>query len=355
VTLRLLLGIAALVLALPLGCGAGAAERHPGHDRRLSQAHCDLYAAPDGSNRAAGTAGAPLRTPQRLADRLRRGQTGCLRGGSYPARGRLGYVLRVARGGITIRSAPGERATLAGVLAIVKGADAVTIADLDVHDRTPFLPARQLSVQVNAADTVLSGLDITSGHRKICVGFGSDGGYGIARRTVLRDSVVHDCGRFPNALQEHAVYVNHALGARIVNNLITDAAGFAIHLYPAAQRTLVEGNVMVGNGGGVIFAGEGREASSRNLVRRNVISGSTRSFNIASYWGGRVGTGNRARQNCLSSARNQNVDREVGFTASGNVVSAPRFRDPRDGDYRLVTGTRCSAVAGAATAGIPRR
>ena len=76
---------------------------------------CDRYAATSGSDSAAGTAAAPYRTAQKLADSLSAGQTGCLVAGVF------NESLRLDHGGspgnpIRLASAPGGRATLVGRL-----------------------------------------------------------------------------------------------------------------------------------------------------------------------------------------------------------------------------------------------
>jgi hypothetical protein len=328
------------VLGAVAGLGScGAAEPVAGGP-------CDLYAAPGGSNAAAGTLERPLRTPQALADRLRPGQTGCLRRGTYRSAARTGYVVRFNDGGrrrapLTLRSRPGERARLAGVVFVPRRSDFVTVADLDIDDPTSFTRAGQLTVQVNASDTVLEGLDITNRGRKTCVVLGSPGRWGTAVRTTLRDSVLHDCGSRANGMLDHAVYVSHAVSARILGNRIVRAAGYAVHLYPDARRTLVARNVMAGNGGGVIFAGEGGQASSGNVVERNVIAGSRRDYNLAHYWGGRVGKGNAARDNCLFSAGERNVESPVGFMAARNLVADPGFAR---GAYKPAADSPCASL-----------
>jgi hypothetical protein len=343
VSLRLIGGLGAVAVhaAVAVLAGCGAAEP-------VAAGPCDLYAAPGGSNAAAGTLERPLRTPQALADRLRPGQTGCLRRGTYRSSARTGYVVRFNEGGrrrarLTMRSRPGERARLAGVVFVPRGSDFVTVADLDVDDPTSFTRAGQLTVQVNAADTVLEGLDVTNRGRKTCVVLGSSGRWGTAVRTTLRDSVLHDCGSRANGMLDHAIYVSQAVSARILDNRIVRAAGYAVHLYPDAQRTLVARNVMAGNGGGVIFAGEGGEASSGNVVEHNVIAGSLQDYNLAHYWGGRVGTGNAARENCLFSAGERNVEPPVGFMAARNLVADPGFAA---GAYEPAAGTPCASRLG---------
>lgn len=357
---------AALFAAVMLsGCGTaapgsgtaapGSGTAAPGSGGAARAAACDLVAAPDGSDAARGTVRTPLRTPQRLADALRPGQTGCLRAGSYPGRGREGYVLRFGHGGrsgarITVRGYPGERARLAGVVYVPRGADSVTLSQLDVDDPTPF--ARQITIQVNARDTVLDSLDVTNDARKNCVILGSLGRYGPAVHTIVRDSVLHRCGDPANHLRDHAIYVSNASRTRITGNLIWGAGGFAVQLYPRARGTVVRGNVIADNGGGVIFGGEGAYASSGNVVERNVIAGSAGDFNLASYWPARVGTGNAARDNCLLAGSGGDVDPDGGFAVDGNAFGDPSFADGGAHDYRLIRVTPCSRLVGTGIAAL---
>src|SRR3954451_23391027 len=88
---------------------------------------CDKVAAPGGSDNAAGTADAPFRTAQVLADSLTAGQTGCLRAGTY------NEDLTIRQGGrpgapVTIRSYPGERLRVVVGSWLARRAEYVTIA-----------------------------------------------------------------------------------------------------------------------------------------------------------------------------------------------------------------------------------
>jgi hypothetical protein len=292
-------------------CGAGT--------KPAAAAACDRVAAPNGSDRADGTYGDPFRSAQRLADSLRPGETGCLRAGTYST-GR-GFVLRFNRGGrpgapVVVRSYPGERATLAGPVYVPQGSDNVTIADLDVSDTTSYGREHNLTMHLMASGIRLQGTRITNGGRKTCVLLGHRD-YGRAVRTVITGNRFEHCGSTAHGMLDHAVYVSRSVGVQIVDNTFTDTAGYAVHLYPDAQRTLVRGNLMDRNGGGVIFAGEGGKASSDNLVEGNVITGNRREPAIRSYWGGRVGTGNVARDNCVDDA----VRVTRGFAARGNIVA----------------------------------
>src|SRR3954452_21306585 len=98
---------------------------------RADNPNCDRFAATNGSDSAPGTAAAPFRTAQKLSNSLAAGQTGCLHGGTYTE------DLTVTQGGragapVNIRSFPGERAPIVGLLWIARQADYVTIASLDL-------------------------------------------------------------------------------------------------------------------------------------------------------------------------------------------------------------------------------
>ena len=292
------------------------------------------------------TARSPGQTVEQLVDRLRPGQVGCLRG-------TFEEDVLIDRGGtpgrpITLRSAPGTRARLIGVLDISAPANDVVITGLRLHGRGRASP------QVNGDRVVLRGNEITNGHRGICLllgaGFEEDPAL-RARNVVIDHNRIHDCGRLPADGHDHGIYVEGTNGVRITGNVIYDNADYAIHLYPDAQGTYVARNVMDGNGGGVIFAGEkaGGEyeneyASANNVVRNNVISNSREYHNVESSWGGPTGAGNLATRNCLWNGADGNVSEQVGFRANKNVVARPVFRKRSRGDFRLKPDTVCARI-----------
>jgi hypothetical protein len=285
-------------------------------------AGCDLVAATNGNDRAAGTEAHPLRSPQVLADRLGAGETGCLRGGTYADRDGEGMLIRFGHGGrrgrpLVLRSYPGERATLAGGVYVTRDAPDVTISRLTLDDPVPYPEHQEMTVELNAVRTTLDRLEITNRGLKTCVIMGS-AGYGQARGNVIRHSYFHDCGDPGNGLYDHAIYAADAVRTRIVGNRFLRTAGYAVHLYPYARHNLVKGNVMFDNGGGVIFAGEGDEASSDNVVVGNVIRNSLKRPDISSWWGGKVGHGNIARRNCTGDP----IADHTGFSVTGNAVGS---------------------------------
>jgi hypothetical protein len=330
-TARLLALIVASLLAASCGAAPGSAG---------AAVHCDLIASPDGGDRAAGTLAEPLRSPQGLVDRLRAGQTGCLRGGVYTKRTRQGYVARFGHGGrrgapLVLRSYPGERATLSGVVYVPRHSNYVTIQAVNIEDRTSVERDQQLTVQINAKATTLRDDEITNGNRKTCVILGAAGA-GVARETTIVDSVLHHCGDPKRRQYDHAIYSAHARDLRLTGNVIRRASAYAVHLYPDTKGAVVRNNLIVDNGGGVIFAGEGSEASSRNVVEHNLIAGSHSYGDVSSYWGQRRGTGNVARGNCLSQEPDDAGD---GYSLASTTLIA-------GGDYPA----SCAELVGAALA-----
>jgi hypothetical protein len=342
--------IAPIAAALAIAaCGSGV---HP-----TPAGACDRVAARGGSDRNAGTAGSPFHTVQRLADSLKAGQTGCLRSGTYDEMTPGQYVLKFFHGGrpkapVTIRSYPGERARLKGVVYFPQGSPHVTLRDVDIDGRAPWLTSDTVTVQIMAADVTFEGNDLTNRGLKSCMILGSNSGWGRAVRTHIRRNVIHGCGNPGHGMLDHGIYAENVLDADISGNVFWGNAAYAVHLYPNAQGTRVTRNVMADNGGGVIFAGEGSRASSRNLVERNVIARSRHDFNITFYWPTRqtVGTGNVARDNCLFDGARGNIARQVGFAAAGNVIADPKFANPAARDYRPAAGTACSRLVGAGIA-----
>lgn len=315
---------------------------------------CDRYAAPGGSNRDPGTLSRPFRTPERLAGSLRPGRTGCLRGGFYRATDDE-YVLRIERGGrprkpITIRSAPGERAHLRGVVMLTRGADRVRLSRLDIEG----IDGEHNTVKVYAKRTVIERSDITNRLRgESCVILGSSYA-GRAVRTVIRRNRFHDCGSPANDNEDHAIYASHTDRARITGNLFSNAVGQSLQLYPDAQRTRVTGNVIDGGPdtvrGGIVIGGGDGSASSRNLIARNVIVHAP--YGVYGYWPGGAGRANVVRDNCTWDTGAGGGD--GGLRLAGNIVADPRFRDRARGDYRLGASSRCRDVVGRLPAALLR-
>jgi hypothetical protein len=307
---------------------------------------CTRFAAPGGDDDGAGTERRPFRTVQRLADSLRAGETGCVAGGIYRAPASTGYVLRVNHGGdagapITIRSAPGVRATLVGIVYVLHGSDNVTLSTLTIIGT-----GGQNTVQIMAGDVIVEDSDITNAWKgNSCMILGDSSGYGKAVRPIVRRNRVHECGLLAHVNRDHGIYVNNTLDGRIIGNVFWNLRGYAIHLYPQARHMLVAHNVIDGGApstrGGVLFGGDTDSASTDNVVEYNVIA-YAHTYGIDSWWGGQTGSGNVARRNCLWRAGRGNVNTAGGgFAARANTIVDPLFVDRRRRDYRLSPDSPC--------------
>jgi hypothetical protein len=305
---------------------------------------CDRYASPSGSDSQPGTAAEPFHTAQRLAESLSTGQTGCLRAGTYDVSS--GFVLRLSRGGYTLRSYPGEVAKLLGIVMVGNGAPGVTLSHLEVEGT-----GGANTIKIYAADVVVEDSDITNRARgDSCMILGSNSGYGQAVRPIVRRNRFHDCGSPANGNQDHGIYAENVVDGKITGNVVWNSAAYAIHLYPNAQRTVVAHNVVDGDfpsvRGGVIIGGDSSYASSDNIVEQNVISYAA-SYNITSHWSGALGSGNIVRNNCLWAGRLGDVNTsEGGFTTSDNLIADPLFLDRVNRDYRLGITSLCRSLVG---------
>jgi parallel beta-helix repeat protein len=313
---------------------------------RAENPACDKVASPTGSDNAAGTADAPFRTAQVLVDALGAGQTGCLRAGTYNEN------LTIRQGGragapVTLRSYPGERARVVGRLWIARTAGYVTISSLDLDGKNPAenLP----SPTVNSSNATFTDNDVTNEHTAICFNLGNSS-YGRAVNTVIARNRIHDCGVLPAANHDHGIYVAEADNTQIIGNVIYDNADRGVQLYPNAQNTTIQGNVIDGNGVGVIFSGDGGETSNNNDVEFNVITNSNQRNNVESYYpsGNPIGTGNVVRNNCIGGGvrdtGNGAIGDQIGFKASNNIIDTVRYQNRAAKDFTLPSGSPCAQL-----------
>jgi nitrous oxidase accessory protein NosD len=261
-------------------------------------------------------------------------------GGRYRHRG----TVEMRRAGTTLRPLGKAHVTIDGALWVLPGAKRARIAGLTLtsHD-----PVYSIPLKIQADDVSLVGNDITAARNISCVLIGSRDR--TVSRTLVELNRIRRCGR--TGKLSHLLYVTHSRGAVIRDNLLVgNRGGWAVHLYPDADGTLVEGNVIDSNEGGVIFAGDGGgDTSDGNVVRENVITNSSPRWNIEGSWsGGPEGQGNLAQRNCLYSAgpgTPSGIGFLSGFEQSDNVVaSGPVYVDRRAGDYRLRPGSNCGAL-----------
>jgi parallel beta-helix repeat protein len=320
--------LTAVAAALSLSAGAGSAA---------ATVTCDRVAAAGGSDGAAGTVDAPFATAGKLVASLASGQTGCLRSGTYQG------DLSIRTPGVTLAGYPGEHATVAGRVRFEATADNAVVEDLTLDGENP---ANYLSPLIYADGVVVRNNDISNGHTAICVHVTTYPGSAPPRGVVIEGNRIHDCGELPATNFDHGIYIAEARDTVIRDNVIYDNADRGVQLYPDADGTLVTGNVIDGNGEGVIFGGNSGSSSDNNVVEHNVITNSSLRYNVESSWGGPVGTGNVARDNCTIGGAHGDDEGgiqspSVGFTATDNVVVDPGYADPLHDNFDLAPGSPC--------------
>jgi parallel beta-helix repeat protein len=317
--------------------GAALAALSLGAPQAQAETNCDEVASPG--------AGAV----QRLVDSLGRGQTGCLHGGLYTG------AVKIERPGITLTRFGDEKATVKGRFWIARGADDVTVERLYLDgSNSGVLP----SPTVNANGATFRRNDVTNNHHSICFALGHPE-WGRANGTLIELNRIHDCGRLPATNHDHGIYVTGASNTVIRGNWIYDNADRGIQLYPDAQRTTITGNVIDGNGQGIIFSGEGGVASSDNLVEGNVIANSRLRNNVESWYppGNPVGRNNVVRNNCIRGGAydegNGGIGAQRGFKVSGTLRAGPAYVSRRSDDLRVQADSACRAPIGAFRTVVP--
>jgi Right handed beta helix region len=318
-------------------------------------ASCDGRAAPATAStavRCTKTISPQGRSVQRLVDSLRPGQVGCLLPGTYSG------DVSIHRGGrrgkpIVLTSATSREARVRGTFWVDANDVVVTRLRLD-GSTTGGNP----SPQINGDRVVFRNNNVSNGHTAICFIVGGDfAKYGLAEGTVIAGNRIHDCGRLPRTGHDHGIYLEGSRGARVVGNMIYGNADWGIQFYPEADHSYVAHNVIDGNGGGIIVAGESAggeynqaHASDHNRVELNVIANSSADQNIAVFWGGPVGVGNVVRRNCVWNGNDGNVGDSTGLAISGTIVANPRFVNRNAQDFRMLASSRCRRMG----AGPPR-
>ncbi len=295
-----------------------------------------------------------------------------LKNGSYPQTG-LDFPKTATSEAqrITISSAPGETATITGSpFEISPGENFITLTNLKFDQRTPARTS--ISIQIFANGITLKNNDITNNHMQgSCITLSNYEGSPspIVYDVVIEGNKIHDCGYIDstNTEHDHGIYVANSDRAKIVDNLIyANGGGWGIQLYTSSRNSLIEHNVLDGNGdltgthsgygyGGnmILASGSGLPPSSGNTIKNNIFANPRKisgSYNIELYWGGATGTSNNVSNNCMYGAISSNIGGDTGgFTESGTVTADPQYRsyDKNHADFlKLNTTSPCLAIPG---------
>jgi parallel beta-helix repeat protein len=277
------------------------------------------------------------------------GDVGCLHGGTYHEnvymdQGGTGEDAR-----IVVRSYPGERATLEGRFTVTDDANYVTVEqlDLDGHDAPACDPGATCdtlpSPSISGDHVVFQDNEVTNHHVAICItlGFGSE----RAEDAVIQRNRIHDCGRMnPVSNHDHGIYVAYADRTKILSNVVYDNADRGIQLYPDAQHTLMRGNIIDGNGEGVIFSGAGGETSDDNVLENNVITNSKIRHDVETWYPDGPGRGNVVRNNCVFGGEQGEIADQPGYDVFANLKVDPQYVDRKGKNFQLRASSPCAAV-----------
>jgi len=307
-----------------------------------SAAGCDRFASPNGSDRGRrrGTRRRPFRSVPRVVASLRRGQTACLAPGSYSH----GEPARLDRPRTALRGLAGGSVFVDGAIWIDPPARRASVSKLRLtaSDQLYVIPLKVLADDVRVTRNIITGSSISTS----CVLVGS---HRRTSRTLIQGNRISRCGT--EGKFDHLIYLDKTRGVRVRHNLLTaNGGGWAVHMYPDADSTLIERNTIDGNLGGVVFAGDGLGATSdRNVVRYNAITYSGGRWNIESSWSdGPFGKRNRAHHNCLYTdgiGAPSGIGVREGFRAAKNVVlGGTPYLARLLGDFRLAPAGGCRRV-----------
>src|ERR1700733_9498369 len=332
-------------LALPLALvivPAGAASEPLGPGTTL--AACNLVASSSGSDSAAGTLSAPFQTAQKLVSSLTPGETGCLEAGTYSENVTF-RTAGTATAPITLTSYPGQTATIVGRMYIVDGANYTTITRLNLNGENP---QQALSPMIDANNATFSHDNVTNDHTGTCFGIGS-ATWGWATGTLITHDTIHDCGQLPATNAQHGLYIGAATDTTIAWSLIYGNADRGIQLYPDAQHTTIDHNIIDDNGEGIIISGADGAASSYTNIYDNILSNANVRHDVESYWpvGNPVGVGNVVQDNCVWGGVEGTIDTSSGgYTAYDNVTVDPEFVNAAAHDYEMSPTSPCLALVG---------
>jgi hypothetical protein len=273
---------------------------------------------------------------------LRPGMVGCLRAGTYGSPSMSNGFSRSGTPGarITLRSYPGERATLQGYTAI--GGSYVTFSHLKIDNTNTFrfgdeCGGRYESLTLAGSNIVLKHNEITASDTS----HSSNGIYIIGDNENVSFNKIHGvgaCQRF-----DHGIYVAHSRNFKIEFNWIYDCReGWGIQLFPDAASGRIRHNIIDGCGSGITISGGDSETSNHNLIDHNLITNSV-GFGRSNEGTAIAGcctsspNGNLVIQNMFWRNAGGSFDKYVGrsYLAHDNVSANPRYVNRAAKDFRV--------------------
>ena len=266
-----------------------------------------------------------------------------------PSRSLPVLAARIDTPRLTLTTYHKERVSLRGSIKVVPSGAGSEISGMKLNGKGG---ESDIGPKIYADRVVLRNNRITNMNSDICILVARFYDRPPPRNVVIRHNRVHDCGELPATNLDHGIYLSAGVGTVIADNLIYDNADRGIQLYPSPRRTLIAGNVLEGNGDGIVITGTGSEAPSENLITQNVISNSRLSWNVRSGHSGLSGRLNEVKGNCVYASADDSWFNSNGgietpsrsFTAGGNVVARARYRNAKADDFHLRPTSRCLDV-----------
>ncbi len=298
------------------------------------------------------TVGTTRDTAQELVDALRAGETGCFRGGDYfVGAGADPRYLVITKPGITLRSHPGEVATLHGVWQIQHEAPDVALESMVLDAEHP---TQANGILIFGDRTVIRHNDISNGgNTGICIHVRDQAQGVLPDGFLITRNRVHHCGVANN--NQHGIYVLRGNGT-ISGNVVYSNADRGIQLWQDADDVKIFNNTVVGNGSNIAVndhASSGACCSQRNLVELNVVSHATPrglltdhpwNLEAPTLWG----TGNVMRNNCVYAEAPGHTYRggiETGIenrlTLGSYEIANPLYPNRAAGDLRVSQSSAC--------------
>jgi hypothetical protein len=270
-----------------------------------------------------------------------------LRGGNYNLADSLS-----APAGTTpreLRGYPNESPVLNKSFDHQDGDAPVTIDGIKLNTPTsPYASIRWYgdNLTVRYTDITNNHSGTTSGENSACILMGASGSGQVAEGAVLEYSRSHDCGRLnPDSTNRgsHGIYNNNSLGAVIRHNIFDGNSERGIQNYPNPVGTEIYGNVVIGNGYGMIFADNARGINAHN----NVVQDSTIGMNLNTgntYQG--LAPGIAVVDTCVYTTGQgapAGVSLDPPVTETGRLVAQANITGSYDGGDITVTDHDCAA------------
>ncbi|MEJ7862507.1 MAG: right-handed parallel beta-helix repeat-containing protein [Pyrinomonadaceae bacterium] len=269
------------------------------------------------------------------------GDVGCLRAGTYGARGTYAYWYPsgTPSAPITLMGYPGESMPVILGALYIEGNNLV-LSRLLFDGPTGRLVTPTSSNPNGEVDQVsIYGDNVEVSHCEV-----RNNGYhaGIylenAFNARLIGNYIHDNGRFGNlssANMDHGIYFASGSGL-IANNIVEHNWSFGVHIYPSASNVTVQQNTIIKNGkSGVIIGGQTTDCSSttgcppqptNNIVVNNILAlngqHAIHSYELTTT--GHIVRNNLFWQNAAGDIPSDERLRR-GLTFQNNIQADPRF------------------------------